>query len=134
MPEYVEVSVVGHDVFRIGCYGTVNKLVVIRVSLYQPKVIIDFQKLRCVKPGNGLNHITCNFGIGFQTDDFLVFAQNVGVHTQDDVPSKYLSPYLVIGAATGQGLQQAIGVKDDASHRRKVCACALLPTVQWSVR
>ena len=132
--ENVEVSVVGHDIFCIGCYGAINKLVVVGISLYQPEMVIDFHELRCVKSGNGLNHVAGNLGVGFLTDDFLVFAQDVSIYAQDDVPGKYLSPYLVIRTATGQSLQQAVGVKNDASHRCKVCACALRPIAQWSVR
>ena len=103
-------------------------------STSQPEVVIDFQKLRCVKPGDGLDHVASNFGIGFLANDFLVLAQNVGIYAQADVSGKNLSPYLVIRTETGQSLQQAVGVKDDASHRCKVCACVLRPIAQWSVR
>ena len=128
--EDVEMSVVGHDVFCIGSNGTINKLVIVGICLYQPEVVIDFQKLRGMKPCDGLNHVAGNLGIGLLADDFLVLTQNVGVHAQDDIPCKYLGPYLVIRTAAGQGLQQAVGIKNDASHRRKGCACALRPTSQ----
>lgn len=120
--------------FRLSRYGAINKLVVIGISLYQPEMVIGFHELRCVKSGYGLHHVTGNLGVGFLTDDFLVFAQNVSIYAQDDITGKYLSPYLVIRTATGQSLQQTVGVKNDASHRCKVCACALNPIAQWSVR
>ena len=130
----VEVGVVGDDVLGIGSHGAVNKLVVVGIGLNQSEVDIDFLKLGSVEAGNRLDHVVSNLRGGLLSEDFLVLVEYVGVHAQADAASEHLGPYLVIRTAAGQSLQQAVGVKDDASHSRRGCACALHPIARWFPR
>ena len=91
-------------------------------------------KLGGVQPCDSLYHVVGYLWGGLLGEDFLVLVQYVSVDAQGDATRQYLGPYLMIRTAGGQCLQQAVGVKDDAPHSRRECACALRPIVRWSAR
>ena len=134
MFEDVEVRVVGDNVFSIGSNSTINELVVIRIGLNQTEVDVDLLKLCGVQSGDSLYDVVGNLRVGLRGKNFLVLVQYVGVHAKADTTRPNLGLYLVIRTSAGQRLQQTVGVKNDASHRRRGCACALHPIVQWSAR
>lgn len=130
----VEVGVVGDDVLGIGSHGTVHELVVVGIDLNQSEVDIDLLIDGGVEASDGLDHVVGYLAGGFPSEDFLVLIEYLGVHAQADAASEHLGPYLVIRTAAGQYLQQAVGVKNDAPHRCRGCACALHPIARWFPR
>ena len=92
---------------------------------------IDFLINSCVESRDGFNHIGCHLTVDFLRKYFFVLVQDFRVHTKTDFATQYICPYLMIRTFGRQGLQKAVGIKNDASHNDKGCACVLRPTALW---
>lgn len=121
-------SVVGNDVLGISGYGTVDKLVIVDILLYQTKMDVGFLELGSMQAGYGFHHIVGYLHSSLLGKNFLLLYQYLRVNAQGYVASHYTRPYLVIRTSRGQGLQEAVGVKYDSPHNGKGYACALCPT------
>lgn len=97
-------TVVGDDVFCVGGNGTVDKLVVIDILLYQAKVDIGLLEMGGVQPGDGFHHVMGNLLGGLCCEDFFVLNQYLGVDTKSDVAAQHTRPYLVVWAVSRQCL------------------------------
>ena len=73
--------IVSDNVFRICCYCTVNKLVVVWIGCYQSKMDIDLLIISRTQSRNGLNNVTGNFLGCFRSQNFFVFTQYFRIDT-----------------------------------------------------
>ena len=73
--------VVSDNILCVSSYRTVNKLVIIRISCYQPKMEIGLLKEGCAQPGYSLNNTMTNFLCGLFRQNLFVLIQNLSVDT-----------------------------------------------------
>ena len=126
--------VVGHDILGVAGHRTVHKLVVVGVVINQAEMDVYFLINSGLQTGDGFNHVVSHISVGFACQDFLVLVQDFRVHAKTDTALQDVGSNLVVRAGRGQRLQQAVGVKNDATHGDKVCACVLRPIVQLCLR
>lgn len=106
----VEMGVVGDNVLGIGGDGAVDEFVVVDVLLDEAEVDVGLLKLGGVQPGYGFHHVVGYLLGRLRCEYFLVFNQYLGVDTQRYGTSEHTRPYLMVRAAGGQRLQEAVSV------------------------
>ncbi len=77
MLENIEVRIVGYNVFRIDGYSAVNKLVIIRISLYQSEMVVHLLKDGGIKSYDGFDNVTSNLSCGLLAQNLLVLVENI---------------------------------------------------------
>lgn len=108
-------SILTDDIVRSGNDGTIYKLIVIRVLLYQPEVKMRVNHSGIRATGYGIHYIVGNGSIGHTFQNFRIFIQYIIAYAKH-IPSFTESlPCRSVLAVDRDYLHQAIGIKDDVS-------------------
>lgn len=79
--------IIGDDILCTRSHGTIDKLVVIRVIVYQSKMIIHFLIYGGVQASNCFYHIACYLMVCFLRQNFLILFQYLRVYAKTDFPA-----------------------------------------------
>jgi hypothetical protein len=77
MLENIEVCIIGYNVFGIDGYGAVNKLIVIKISLYQSEMVVHLLKDGSIKSYDGFDNVASNLSCGLLAQNLLVLVENI---------------------------------------------------------
>ena len=118
LPQYVIVVVVGHNVSRIGLYGTVNKFVVIGVGSDEVEMVSRIDPHYMLTLHKSVDDGLGKLGIEVSAQDFFIFKKNLACYTQGILSIQDRLPHPTIHAVVCHTLDEAIGVKNDTHYLR----------------
>lgn len=124
--EYIKMAVVRDNELGVGSNGTIYELIIIWVSCYQLKSEIGRDKqciwIVCYHSKSSL----CKLRTCKPLQLFCIFFKNLGCYTQRIAPVEQGIPQIVVSAATGNALQEAVGID------YKSCHCSLRVKIHFA--
>lgn len=99
-------TVVGHNVLRIGLYCAVNEFVVIRVGLNQVETVVRGYQFNIFALNKSIKNIICRVLPCQPLQNLFIFCKNFIGYTQCVHARDYREPYKVIWAPWGNYLNQ----------------------------
>jgi len=92
----LKMLIVGYYEFCTCCNSTINKLIVVWISLKQSEMIVSLLVICCVQSCYCLNNIARNILVRLNGYNFFVFIHNFSIDAQLNTSIKYVCPYLMV--------------------------------------
>ncbi len=114
LAQHIVMVVVGDNIVCIGLYGTINKLIVIRVGCYKVEMIVGCEEHRVWICHDIVYNRLGKLWSEKQPQDFIVFHKNLVGYAKIITSQHDRRPYGTINAVLADALYNAICVKNNA--------------------